>query len=386
MLSFVARRFDTHRPVRIGLEAGKVASILPADEQGSLPYIAPGLADLQVNGYGGVEFNSPDLSVEQVERVALAHDQFGVTALLATCTTDSYEVLNRSFATIAAARRNRPDVAKRIPGIHMEGPYISRADGPRGAHPLRHVRPPNWDEFSRLQEVADGAIRLLTLSPEYEGSPSFITKVATTGVVVAIGHTSATSEQIRAAVDAGATMSTHLGNGAHPMIRRHPNYIWDQLADDRLMASLIVDGHHLPASVVKTMLRAKTPERCVLVSDITGLAGMPPGKYYTGLGEVELLTSGKLVPAGQPELLAGASLPLHGCVTRAMHYGAIDLETAVALSSSQPANLLSLDCGQLEIGGAADFVVFNLPADPLQPLEIRATLHAGKVTYGSIGR
>src|SRR5206468_8402774 len=133
-------------------------------------------------------------------------------------------------------------------------------------------------------------------------SPSFIERAVASGVVVAIGHTKATGDQIRAAVDAGATLSTHLGNGAHPLIRRHPNYIWEQLAEDRLMASLIVDGHHLPPSVVKSMVRAKTPARCVLVSDITALGGMPPGRYSGGLGDLEVLESGKLVLADQRDI------------------------------------------------------------------------------------
>ena len=179
-------------------------------------------------------------------------------------------------------------------------------------------------------------------------------------------------------------MSTHLGNGAHPLIRRHPNYIWDQIAEDRLTASLIVDGHHLPPAVIQTVLRAKTPHRCVLVSDITALAGMPAGRYSTGLGEVELLPTGKLVPAGQPELLAGASLPLHGCVPLAMQLAGVDLATAVDLASLQPAELIGLDSGRLEIGAKATLTLFQLPDDLSQPLRIRATLHAGEVAFGQL--
>ena len=384
MTTFIARRYDTLRPIRLSLEAGRIVEISPATEREGLPIVAPGLVDLQVNGYGGIEFNSPELTVDQVAQAALAHDQFGVTSFLATCTTDAFDLLARSFRIIAQARQERPEVAVRIPGIHLEGPYISTADGPRGAHPLKHVRPPNWDEFQRLQEAAEDGIRLLPVSPEYDNAPDFIAKVAGSGVLIAIGHTAATSDQIRAAVDAGARMSTHLGNGAHPLIRRHPNYIWDQIAEDRLTASLIVDGHHLPPAVIQTVLRAKTPHRCVLVSDITALAGMPAGRYSTGLGEVELLPTGKLVPAGQPELLAGASLPLHGCVPLAMQLAGVDLATAVDLASLQPAELIGLDSGRLEIGAKATLTLFQLPDDLSQPLRIRATLHAGEVAFGQL--
>jgi N-acetylglucosamine-6-phosphate deacetylase len=283
------------------------------------------------------------------------------------------------LATIARAIWELPEVAVRIPGIHLEGPFISPDDGPRGAHPRQHVRPPDWDEFQRLQEAAEGRIKLLTVSAEYDNSPELIRCVAASGVLVAIGHTKATSEQIKAAVDAGARMSTHLGNGAHPTIRRHPNYIWDQLAEDRLAASLIVDGHHLPPSVVKSMIRAKTPERIVLVSDVTSMGGMPPGRYKTGLGDLEVLPSGKLVPAGQPDILAGASLPIHACVANVMRFAGVDLAEAIDMASRRPAELIGIGNRGLEVGTPADLFLFDLPTATNQPLQIRATFHVGQV-------
>jgi N-acetylglucosamine-6-phosphate deacetylase len=177
-------------------------------------------------------------------------------------------------------------------------------------------------------------------------------------------------------------MSTHLGNGAHPQIRRHPNYIWDQLAEDRLAASLIADGHHLPLSVVKSMIRAKTPERIVLVSDITSMGGMPAGRYQTGLGELEVLPSGKLVPAGQPEILAGASLPIHVCVANTMRFAGVSLPTAIHMASTHPAALISLAGHALDVGAAANLVLFDLPrADAPDRLVIRQTINAGQIVF-----
>ncbi len=412
MPTLVARRYDTLQPISLQIEGGRIAVIdstphapregqssrhAPGDEPQvqlhpsrgdsitrselpALPIVAPGLVDLQINGYGGIEFNDPELTIDKVRQVALSQDGFGVTAFLATCTTDSHQVLAHSLATIAAAIRELSEVAARIPGIHLEGPFISPEDGPRGAHPKRHVRPPDWDEFRRLQDAADGKIKLLTISAEYASSPDVIRRIAASGVLVAIGHTQATSEQIAAAVDAGARMSTHLGNGAHPLIRRHPNYIWDQLADDRLIASLIVDGHHLPPAVVKSMVRAKTPQRVVLVSDITSMGGMPPGKYQTGLGELEVLPNGKLVPAGQPGILAGASLPIHVCVANVMRFAAVDLKTAIEMASLAPARLIDLDHPGLVVGAPANLFLFDLPASEEQPLDVRATYHVGRAS------
>jgi N-acetylglucosamine-6-phosphate deacetylase len=378
MTTLVARRYDTLRPIELEIQAGRIRRISPAKNDGELPIVAPGLVDLQINGFGGIEFNDRELTVEKVRQVALSQDQFGVTAFLATCTTDSHEVLKHALSTIAKAIRELPQIAARIPGIHLEGPFISPDDGPRGAHPKQHVRVPDWEEFQRLQDAAEGRIKLVTVSAEYEGSPDFIRRTAASGVLVAIGHTKATSDQIRAAVDAGARMSTHLGNGAHPTIRRHPNYLWDQLAEDRLVASLIVDGHHLPPAVVKSMIRAKTAQRVVLVSDITSMGGMPPGRYKTGLGELEVLPSGKLVPAGQPEILAGASLPIHACVANVMRFAEVDLSTAIEMASLQPGRLIGLDHPGLEVGAAANLFLFDLPSDIGRPLKIRQTYIHGR--------
>src|SRR6187431_344705 len=167
MPTLVARRYDTLRPVALEIEHERIARITPSSDQPGLPIIAPGLVDLQINGFGGIEFNDAKLTIEKVRQVALSQDPFGVTAFLATCTTDSHEVLAHGLATIAAAIREVPEVAARIPGIHLEGPFISPDDGPRGAHPRQHVRPPDWDEFRRLQDAAEGYIKLLTVSPEY---------------------------------------------------------------------------------------------------------------------------------------------------------------------------------------------------------------------------
>ena len=233
------------------------------------------------------------------------------------------------------------------------------------------------------------------MSPEFDTAPEFIARVAASGVVVAIGHTGATSAQIRAAVDAGARLSTHLGNGAHRMLRRHPNYIWDQLGEDRMWASLIVDGQHLPPEVVKTFLRAKSPRRTLLVSDVSGLAGLPPGRYTSSGCELEILADGRLVIAGQDQLLAGASLSIGAGIANVMRFAGLDLETAIEMATRQPAALLGLAPGGLSPGDAADLVLFDLPDDlrgaardsaraTRGGLQIRATILAGEFVFESL--
>jgi N-acetylglucosamine-6-phosphate deacetylase len=384
-MKVIGRRYDTGDAVVVEVANREIVSIEKIAATSPLAWLAPGFVDLQVNGYHGQEFNAPDLTIEQVLKVCRDMDVDGVTSFVPTSTTHSFLRQSEAMRTLAKACDQLPEVAHRVPGFHLEGPYISAADGPRGAHPLEHVRTPNWDEFARIQETAGGRIRILTMSPEYEGSPAFIKRVVDSGVLVAIGHTSAASDQIKAAVDAGARMSTHLGNGAHGQIRRHPNYIWDQVAEDRLTASLIVDGHHLPPSVVKSFIRGKTQERCVLVSDLVGMAGMPPGRYpHTSVGDIEILDSGCIVVGGQRQYLAGAGFPITFGIANVMRFAQIDLKTAVEMASRWPAALIGGETAGLKIGATANLVLFDLPTDDRGPIQIRATINSGDLVYGSL--
>lgn len=391
-MEILARRYDTGSLVHVSTErAGHLAALVPADVSPALaasaPWVAPGFFDIQINGYGGQEFSSLELTPEKVASIVRQHYAFGVTRVCPTLTTQSFEVLSHGLRTIAAAAESSDELTRSIAGIHVEGPYLSREDGPRGAHPLAHCKPPDWDEFCRLQEAAGGRIALMTLSPEYDEAPSFIARAVASGVTIALGHTSANSAQIRAAVDAGATLSTHLGNGAHGSLRRHPNYLWDQMAEDRLSASLIVDGHHLPPEVVQSMVRAKTPARCILVSDVSGLAGLPVGRYQSSGCELEILPDGRLVIAGQDQLLAGASLPIGVGVANVMRFAGVDLATAVEMATGNPARLLGRRASSLRPGQRADLVLFDLAFGPdglPTELTVRATLLGGEVAFGKL--
>jgi len=369
-MQLFGRRYDTSQAVRLEIAGERIADVTPVEAPGEdtqrWPWIAPGLVDLQVNGCGGREFNSADLTSDDVAAVIRWMDRFGVTRFCPTLTTERFEVLQGALRVIAAACDGSAEIARRMAGIHLEGPYLSSEDGPRGAHPREYCRRPDWDEFQRLQEAAGGRIRLLTMAAEFDEAPAFIRRAANSGVVVAIGHTAANSDQIRAAVDAGARMSTHLGNGAHPMIHRHSNYIWDQLAEDRLVAGLICDGYHLPPAVVKAFVRAKTPQRCILVSDTVGLAGSPPGRYSSTLGDIEVLESGKLV---------GASEPIGTGIANVIRFAGVSLAEAVRMAVHHPAQLLGIEPGDLQPGDPADLVLFDLD----DRFNVRATIVGGRM-------
>jgi len=387
-----ARRYDTGMPVQLEIEGPRIvrAKVCPGEQEraAALPWIAPGLLDIQINGYGGEEFSSPTLTVEKVVKIVDAMAAFGVTRFCPTVTTEGFDVLRHAMATLRKTAESSSDLAWRLPCVHLEGPYITKEDGARGAHPLAHCRLPDWDEFQRLQEAAGGRIGILTMSVEHPGSAEFVARVAATGVVVAIGHTAATADQVHAAIDAGARLGTHLGNGAHPILQRHPNYIWAQLADDRLTASIISDGHHLPRDVVKTFVRAKTASRCILVSDLSGLAGLPPGRYSSNLCEMEILDDGRLVVAGQRKILAGASRPLSVCVGNVIGFAEVSLSDAIRMATRHPAELLGIQPGDLLAGADANLVLFDLlqapTPDGVPQFVPKAVVARGQTVFGTL--
>ena len=321
--------------------------------------IAPPLIDIQVNGFAGYDLNSDDVKTADVCQMVKSLWKTGTGVCCPTVVTGSNQRMSKSIQVITAALKD-PTINRSIIGIHVEGPYISPQDGPRGAHPKEHVRQPNWDEFQRWQDIAEGQIKILTLAPETEGAITLIEKLRESGVVVAIGHTGAEHQQIQDAIQAGATMSTHLGNGAHAQIRRHPNYIWDQLAADELHASFIVDGHHLPPSVVKSMFRAKGLERAILVSDAVHLAGLEPGRYQFGSQDIEL-TSNQSVRLYGTDYLAGSAIELARGVENSVKFAEISLDQAFRLATVQPAGVLGLDnqIGSIQVGRNADYITFQ---------------------------
>lgn len=314
-----------------------VSSVLPAES-----FVSSGWLDIQVNGFAGIDFNSGRTTPAEFEQARLALRQAGVTRFLPTVITASPNHLLACLARIDEACRSSAELERAMPGIHLEGPFISPLDGARGAHPLDCVIPPDLELFEQLQDAAGGRIRLLTLAPEQPGSTAFISKLVARGVRVAIGHSLASPEQLAAAAAAGASLSTHLGNGLPGQLARHTNPLWEQLADDRLTASAIFDGHHLPDSVMRVITRCKAPDRLVLTSDAVALAGMPPGVYDGQVGgKVELHPSGRLTMF-ESEYLAGSASSLLDGVNTALRVTGLPLPEILPWVTSVPEQLLGL--------------------------------------------
>lgn len=293
----------------------------------------PGLFDLQVNGFGGVDFNDPALTTDGVVRALDRMRATGVTRCLPTLITSSFD----TFAACAQLITGMPHPA--IAGIHMEGPYISPADGARGAHPREHIVAASIDDFERRHDACEGRIRMVTIAPEVPGALALIAHLVLSGVRVAIGHTAATPQAIADGISAGATFATHLGNGCPQMLPRHPNPIWELLASDAVLASFIVDGHHLPGSTVKAMLRAKGPQRAVLVTDAIAAAGCRPGRFTLGGVVCELGGDGRVSLPGTP-YLAGSALTMDRAIANVVRFTSLPLEEAAAMASTVPADYL----------------------------------------------
>ena len=348
-------------------------------------WLAPAFFDIQVNGFAGVDLNSGRTTPDELEQVIMKLREKGVVLFCPTIITNSFEHMAACFRAIAQACRNTK-IAKAIPALHMEGPYISPQEGPRGAHPLQHIRTPSWDEFQRFQECAEGLIGMLTLAPEGDGAIPLIEKLVDSGIAVAIGHTAAGRKEIQAAISAGAKCSTHLGNGSHALVPRHDNYIWEQLASDELWASFIVDGHHLPPSVVKCLIRAKGISRSILTSDAIAAAGMRPGKYR--LGDTEVVVSPELrverADTAGSGYLAGSALDLLRGVENVVRFTGVSLEEAIRMASSNPAALMGIPerLGKIEAGREANLILFQWD-EQTKCLSLKYTIHAGEVVYKS---
>ena len=362
------------------IDGDSIAAVEPVEAETDL-FAGPALFDIQVNGYGGrtCRMAGPD------KRDALAWitrilRQRGVGWWMPTITTASAEALETAFVQCARVLDEDADTAASIPGLHLEGPYISPEDGPRGAHLREHVRPPDWDEFCRLQEASGGRIRLVTLAPEVEGAVPFIERCVESGVRVAMGHTDLDRESLAAAVAAGATLSTHLGNGAHDRLQRHNNYLWYQLACPDIYASFISDGQHLPQECLYSMLRAKGLERSVVTSDSVLLGGMPPGVYSVRDREIEMLPSGRIIIPGTANL-AGSASHLLECTEKAIGMGRLTHAQGWRLASENPARLMGWE-GRLgvEAGREATLALYRYREEGPR-IEVRQTWVAGRKVY-----
>ncbi|MGQ9809442.1 MAG: N-acetylglucosamine-6-phosphate deacetylase [Armatimonadota bacterium] len=297
-----------------------------------------GFVDIQVNGILGTDFGDGRLTLDAARNATRELVRRGTVVFCPTVVTASEETYSRVLPLLADLMDD-PEVGGHVAGIHLEGPFISPVPGPRGAHQERFVRLPSIELFDRMMDWARGRVAILTVAPEMPGALELICHAVSRGVIVALGHHYADGDTLQAAVEVGARLATHVGNGITAQIDRHNNPIWWQLACDELYCSFITDGHHLPAPFIKTALRAKTPERTIIISDAVMLAGCPPGVYDFFGTEVELADSGRLF-IRDTGYLAGSSSTMFECMNHLASLGLLTEDDLWKVGRSNPLTLL----------------------------------------------
>lgn len=375
-----------HTPVRVEYSDGIITGITRLDklpENMSGVFIAPGLIDNQVNGYLGVSFGAPvgELTADGVHKITRAFWETGVTTYLPTLITNDNNILLNNFAILNKVKDD-PLTRGSISGFHLEGPYISPEDGHRGAHPLRHVRKPDWNEFFQLYEVSGRNILQVTLAPEMEGAMNFISRCRDEGIEVGLGHHSGSTAQITEALDRGARIATHLGNGLANTINRHRNPLWPQLSDDRMFISIICDGFHLLPEQIRVFYRAKGKDKIIITSDVSRYGGLTPGYYLNPIGDTIQLTTDGAVRYPAQNVLSGSAAPLSRGVGHVMRVTGCDLASAIQMTSTNPARFYGLsDRGEIKPGLRADIILFKMKDLEMQVIK---TIVGGEVVYGTL--
>ncbi|MCD6288091.1 MAG: N-acetylglucosamine-6-phosphate deacetylase [Candidatus Hydrogenedentes bacterium] len=301
----------------------------------------PGLVDLQVNGYGGVDFSGEGLRSDDFADACRRLLNSGTSAFLPTVITSADEVYRQNLPILADAIE-RPEFRGRLLGVHIEGPFISPCDGARGAHTAAWVRPPDTDYLDTLIEWSRGTIKLITIAAELDGAAELARHAVSRGITVSLGHQMAGYEAVDELARAGATALTHLGNGAPATTPRHDNPIWAGLANDGLTAMLITDGHHLPAHLIKTFARVKGASRLIVTSDAAPLAGLPPGRYRTLGNDVVLDETGKLYNP-HTGFLVGSSSTMIQCMNYLASLDLLSPADLIEVGYFNPLRLIGVD-------------------------------------------
>jgi len=301
----------------------------------------PGFIDLQVNGYQGVDFSSPELTTEDFTRTCRQLLDHGTAAFLPTIITSSLETYERNLPLMAQVMAT-DEFKNRLLGFHIEGPFISSQPGAVGAHNPQWVQKPSLSVLDQLQDWANGRIKFLTIAAEIKGAVELATHAANMGITVSLGHQIPTEEDLQSLAQAGAKALTHLGNGMPNRVNRHHNQIQMGMAQDELTAMIITDGHHLPDYLIKNIIRTKGIGRVIVTSDASPLAGMKPGHYET-LGNKVVLEESGLLHNPEKQCMVGSSATMLECMNHLASVNILSLEELLQLGFYGPLSLLGID-------------------------------------------
>lgn len=343
--------------VAIRVEDEVISEVTPIADAADLPLIGPPLVDLQQNGALGRRFNLLASDPSMLPVIAGFVRRHGVGRMLATFTTHPYEQQLASLREFDRQLTADAGLARLYFGAFFEGIYMSPEEGWRGAHDPQWMRPPSWDEWAALQEAAGGRIRIFNIAPELPGAIAIIRHATRHGLRVAMGHCGPDANTIRRAVEAGADLVTHFGNGAPALVPRHDNPFWTWLALPEVKLGVIADGFHLPEDVLRTVFAVKGRDHVYPVSDASSHSGMPRGDY-----ENFTIGADHVCRLKDSPLLAGAWFQADRNVERLCELG-WTLAEAWRQQSVVPASIIGLDLPRLEAGQPAEFVLASWSAD-----------------------
>ncbi len=356
--SVVARHYLSQRPVRVTCRNGRIASIehlaeaTPTDH-----WIAPGLLDLQINGYAGVDFQAGVVSLDGLLTAARGLRRAGCTRFLATLVTDAWERMLDKLERLRALRSRSPELTAAIAGWHIEGPFLSEQPGYCGAHDPGRMCDPLPERIRQLRAAAGDDLLLLTLAPERSGAIEAIALAVSLGIRISLGHTDASAERISQAIEAGASGFTHLGNGCPQTLDRHDNILWRILETRSLTVSMIPDGRHVSPPLFRLAHRLLPSRALVYITDAMAAAGAPPGRYALGEMQLEVGDDQVVRMPGQPYFAGSALRPVDG-VWRAAAMTRTPWPRAWWRFSQRPAQWLGLR-GGLAVGQRADFCLLK---------------------------
>ena len=348
------------KPIGVEVENGRIVRRTEIPPEPGLPRLLPALVDLQHNGALSHAYNNLNGEGEKELSIIAEHLlRHGVGRVQATFTTADYSILETGAKSICGVLDRDRRLDTLFCGIFHEGVFISPEYGWRGGHCPEFIRKPEWERFSRLNEISGGRVRMVNLAPEVEGALDFIPKAVKAGIRVSLGHCNPDAATIHRAADLGATMITHFANGAAPEIHRFANPFWGFLDDQRLHPGLVGDGFHLPPEVVRTVLRCKGTENCFMVSDANIYSGCPPGLYHRIGGQDCVVEPNGFFHVAGEEILAGAWFQQDRCVEFLTERCGLDFETAWKLCSVNPAALAGIGLPDLTEGAEATFVIYD---------------------------
>jgi len=313
----------------------------------------PGLVDLQVNGYRGVDFSQADLTENTFTRACREMLESGATAFLATMITSADEVYARNLPIMAKVL-SKDEFRGQLLGIHLEGPFISTVEGARGVHNPQCVRRPDISYLRHLIDISQRTVKLVTIAAELEGADKLTRFAVENGIAVSLGHQMAGVGDLQKLADAGARALTHLGNGVPLVVARHENPIFAGLSVDNLAAMMITDGNHLPAGIIKTIVRTKGVDNCIVTSDATALSGMPPGEY-NNLGIEAILDKTGRIYNPRTGYLVGSSATMLDCMNHLASLNLVDFDDWMAMAFHNPLRLIGIEPSQLPAGTKVRF-------------------------------